>query len=391
MNLNKLPITDNLQEQIAYGRELMGSYDSEMLQYITALYDRYVNGGGKLPMSKDDFLCKATYDYWMYGFTPEQQFYFYLLYKTHEEKKEYMSFRSEYLYYARLNAKADMNTLEDKYEAYKLLKPYYRREMIKLTDENDYSFYLDFIARHPKFVMKPLGLSNTKGVEYIDSTDIQDKKALFDRMVSVGRQYENDYTIKWCEKKSCVLEELIEQDTDFGIFSPKSLNGIRVPTIRVNGEVHVYGAWMKIGVTDKIIVGESRDALMVGVDCETGVLNTNGFYESGEEVECHPVSGIKLKGWQIPKWKEFLSFIKEVAGSLKPTINYVGWDVCLTPEGWVLIEGNYYGQSLWQLVQKRGMAKEFGDLIGWHMEEGKPWWKYKINQIEKSAGLHDLD
>lgn len=326
----------------------------------------------------------------MYGFTPEQQFYFHLIDKTHEEKKEYMSFRTEYLYYARLNTKADMNVLEDKYEAYKLLKPYYKREMIKLSDVSDYDNYLDFISRHPKFVMKPLGLSNTKGVTLVNFAEEYDKKVLFNKMINIGNSYVNDYTIKWAKKDSCVLEELIEQDSEFGMFSPKSLNGIRVPTIRVNGTVHVYGAWMKIGVTDEVIVGESRDALMVGVDCETGILNTNGFYETGEEVEYHPVSGIKFKGWQIPKWQEFLSFIKEIAISLKPTINYVGWDVCLTPKGWVLIEGNYYGQSLWQLVYKKGMAKEFGDLIGWHMDEGKPWWKYKINQIEESAGLHDF-
>jgi len=389
MNLSKLKITNNLQEQIAIGRELMETYDLEMVQFITNIYDNFLHRGGYLPVSKDEMLCKATYDYWVYGFTPEQQIYFNLFDKTHEQKKEYMTFRTEYLYYARLNTKADMNTLEDKYEAYKLLKPYFRREMIKLSSHNDYQMYVDFIKRHPQFVMKPLGLSNTKGVEYVDSTKEADKKALFNRMVSVAEKYENDYTIKWSKKDSCVLEELIEQDPEFGIFSPKSLNGIRVPTVRINGEIHVYGAWMKIGVTDEIIVGESRDALMVGVDCETGMLNTNGFYETGEEIERHPLSGIRFKGWQIPKWQEFLAFIKDVAGSMKSTINYVGWDVCLTPKGWVLIEGNYYGQSLWQLVQKRGMAKEFGDLIGWHMDESKFWWQYKIKQIEQSAGLHD--
>lgn len=387
MNINKLPITDDLQEQIAYGRELMTSYDADMLQYIQHLYDKIEDWEKRYPISKEEMLCKATYDYWMYGFTPEQQIYFYLLDKTHEEKKEYMSFRTEYIYYARLNTKADMNLLEDKYEAYKLLNPYYKREMIKISDLSDYSKFLDFITRHDKFVMKPLGLSNTKGVEFIDSNLYDNKQQLFNRLISVGRDYESDPTIKWCKHDSAVLEELIEQDSGFGIFSPKSLNGIRVPTIRKDGKVTIYGAWMKIGVTDEIIVGESRDALMVGLDCETGVLNTNGFYENGDEVETHPVSGIKFKGWQIPKWEEFKTFITEVASTLPNTVNYVGWDVCLTPKGWVLIEGNYYGQSLWQLVYKKGLAKEFGDIIGWHMEEGKPWWKYSLRSVEKSAGL----
>lgn len=389
MNLNNLPITDILSEQISYGKELMESYDEEMLLYIRNLYDRIPDKDWRFPITREEMLCKATYDYWMYGFTPEQQLYFHLFDKTHDEKKEYMSFRTEYLYYARLNTKDDMNTLEDKYEAYKLLKQYYQREMIKISDESDYDNFIDFISRHPQFVFKPLGLSNTKGVEYVDITSTNESvEDMFRRFIGVGSTYNEDYTIKWCKHDSGVLEEIIQQDDRFGAFSPKSLNGIRVATVRINGEVYVYRAWMKIGISDEMIVGESRDALMVGVDCEKGVLNTTGFYETGEEITHHPVSKIKFEGWQIPKWQEFLAMIKGVANSLKSTINYVGWDVCLTPKGWVIIEGNYYGQSLWQLVYKKGMAKEFGDLIDWHMEEGKPWWKYKIKQIEKSAGLH---
>lgn len=389
MNINKLPVTDNLQEQISYGRELMETYDAEMLSYIRNLYENINNWDERFNISKEDMLCKATYDYWMYGFTPEQQIYFQLLHKTHEEKKEYMSFRSEYLYYARLNAKADMNTFEDKFEAYKLLKPYFKRELIKISQEADYNVFLDFIERHPQFVLKPLGLSNTKGVEFVDSLTFEDKKVLFNKILNVGDNYVNDYTTSWCKRDSAVLEELIEQDPIFGQFSPKSLNIIRIPTIRVNGKINIYGAYTKIGGSDDLIVGESRNAFMCGVDCETGEIVTNGFTEDGGEYESHPVSNIKFNGFRFPKWDELKNMLHEMAAQLKPTINYIGWDVVLTPKGWVIVEGNYYGQTLWQVVYKRGMAKDMGDLIGWHMEEGKPWWKYKINQIEKSAGLHD--
>lgn len=41
-----------------------------------------------------------------------------------------MTIRTEFLYKARLNARADLYLLEDQWEAYKMLKPYYKREMI---------------------------------------------------------------------------------------------------------------------------------------------------------------------------------------------------------------------------------------------------------------------
>lgn len=200
--------------------------------------------------------------------------------------------------------------------------------------------------------------------------------------------FKYDYMTNRGILEGTVIEELLEQNASFGVFSPKSINAIRIPTIRVKGKVIPYGAWFKIGVTDEMVVGESRDAVMAGVDSETGKLYTDAITELGLQYEKHPVSGIKFKGFQVPRWDDLITMITEVASSLKPTINHVGWDAILTPDkGWVIIEGNYWGQIFKQLVEQRGLAKEFGDLIGWHMEEGKFWWQYKIAQLEKEAGL----
>ena len=59
------------------------------------------------------------------------------------------------------------------------------------------------------------------------------------------------------------------------------------------------------------------------------------------------------------------------------------------PKGWVIVEGNFYGQSLWQMCFQRGMKKEFEELIGWHMDDNKVWWQYKTKQVEREAGLHE--
>lgn len=87
----------------------------------------------------------------------------------------------DFVYYARLNRKKDMLMFEDKYEAYKMFKPYYKREVIKLSSEEDYGLFLDFLTRHPKFVMKPLGLHDTAGVQLINSAEYENKKDLFQK------------------------------------------------------------------------------------------------------------------------------------------------------------------------------------------------------------------
>ncbi len=386
MNIRKdLKPTDDIQEQIKIGKAIAEGYDQAQLDFVKKEIYKTKNWGGQV--SQEDMVYISIYDYWVYGFRPDQQAYYHLLGKKHQEKRAYMSMMEDFVYYARLNRKADFHDFEDKYEAYKAFKPYYKREIIKISSEDDYPQFKEFVSRHPQFVLKPLGLHDTYGIDKVDITKIDDLKSYFNKIINVGHGYDEDYYTAGANHDGAVLEEIIEQDKDFGIMSPKSLNAVRIASVRVNGKVYFPGSWMKIGVTDNLIVGESRDAIMVGVNTETGVFDTDGYFENGDKIEIHPVSGIRLKGFQVPKWDELIQMVTEMALKNKPTINYVGWDMTLTPKGWVVVEGNFYGMSLWQICYGRGMEKEFGDIIGWHMDDDKFWWQYKIRQVEKSAGL----
>lgn len=385
MNIRKdLKPTDDIQEQIKIGKAIAEGYDQAQLDFVKKEIYKTKDWG---QVSMEDMVYISIYDYWVYGFRPDQQLYYHLLGKKHEEKLTYMTMMEDFVYYARLNRKADFHKFEDKYEAYCNLKPYYGREIIKVTSMADYEVFKSFVSRHPQFVLKPIGLHDTYGIEHVDITKVGDVKKYFESIIKVGHNFDNDYYTVGADHDGAVCEEIIEQAPSFSVFSPKSVSIIRVPTVRVNGKVTIYGAYTKIGASDDMIVGESRNAYLCGVDCETGELLTNGCTEDGKEYEYHPVSGVKFKGFKFQKWDELKSMLYELASNLEPTINYVGWDVVLTPKGWVLVEGNFYGMSLWQIAYGRGMRKEFGDLIGWHMDDDKFWWQYKIRQVEKSAGL----
>ena len=85
MKLKDLKITDDLQEQIMIGREFMNTYDEGMINFIKSQYECVPLWAGY--KNREEMMCKAAYDYWVYGFTPEQQFYFRLYEKNHEQKK----------------------------------------------------------------------------------------------------------------------------------------------------------------------------------------------------------------------------------------------------------------------------------------------------------------
>ena len=82
-----------------------------------------------------------------------------------------------------------------------MLKDYYKREIIKIEDDNDYQMFLDYISRHPIFVVKPIDLSNGLGIRKVDSNDYSDKKQLYMEtkgFLLIGQV--NEYGIfKYCE------------------------------------------------------------------------------------------------------------------------------------------------------------------------------------------------
>ena len=71
----------------------------------------------------------------------------------------------------------------------------------------------------------------------------------------------------------------------------------------------------------------------------------------------------------IPYWKEAVALCKEAALVI-PQIRYCGWDVAITPEGPVFIEGNHLpGHDIYQLpaqVPDRigGMLPKFKEILG---------------------------
>lgn len=236
MNHKKIYYTDDLEDQLRIGKALRMMYDSDQEKYVRGILDKLANLE-ELGFSRDDLYHRSIYDYWAYGFSPDQEIYLGTCKKSHEEKSQYISWKERFLFWARLNRWDDMWMLEDKYEAYKLLKPYYKRELIKILTDEDYPQFLSFIDRHPVFVVKPLGLSLSMGVRKIDADQYSDKKALFNELLHVADEFRGDYSIEKCDFNGAVLEELIVQEKQFGAIHPDSVNAVRISTIRVVGGV----------------------------------------------------------------------------------------------------------------------------------------------------------
>ena len=149
---------------------------------------------------------------------------------------------------------------------------------------------------------------------------------------------------------------------EMAVWNPSSVNTLRLPCILYQGKFTVLGPFFRTGRKGSIVDNAGAGGVFACVDAATGMLNSDGVDEKGRYYEKHPDSGLAFKGWQIPRWNEAVALAEEIQRTMPQEV-YVGWDLALTPDGWVLVEGNW-GQFVSQYNDKKGLKHEFLMLLG---------------------------
>lgn len=176
--------------------------------------------------------------------------------------------------------------------------------------------------------------------------------------VAQAKDYDVEKMIAHMEETDAdIVEDFVQQHEVINQLAPTALNTVRIITqLRPNGEVDIVGCRLRIsvhGVTDNLAGGN----IAAFIDPETGIITDNAIYSdiTKHEEEYHPVTGLKIKGTQIPFWKESIALAKEVA-ALDPRNKSIGWDLAITSAGPDLIEGNReWCKLLYQLPAKKGL------------------------------------
>src|SRR5699024_10334690 len=99
----------------------------------------------------------------------------------------------------------------------------------------------------------------------------------------------------------------------------------------------------------------AEGGIYASVDVKTGALDSIAINNSRVQYERHPITNQAIKGFQIPFWDDVIEICKKAALEV-PEVMCVGWDVAITNEGPVMIEGNdRWGKFLWQLPKQKGL------------------------------------
>jgi hypothetical protein len=57
-------------------------------------------------------------------------------------------------------------------------------------------------------------------------------------------------------------------------------------------------------------------------------------------LDFHPASKQPISGVKVYRWEEMINEMIRLHSSMK-FIKYVGWDIAITPESFIIIEANY--------------------------------------------------
>lgn len=139
-----------------------------------------------------------------------------------------------------------------------------------------------------------------------------------------------------------LIEECLENHAEIKTFNASSLNTCRVVTfINKEGNCRVLFATARFGRRGSVTDNWSAGGVAVGIDLTTGALGRGLLLPQygGGWLECHPDSNQPFVGKILPRWPEVMDLVKRAAFSL-PWCHAIGWDVAITPQGPVLVEGN---------------------------------------------------
>lgn len=165
--------------------------------------------------------------------------------------------------------------------------------------------------------------------------------------------------IKTMEKgRFNLLETYVVQHDRLMNLSPSGLNTVRLMTQYYDNNVFILSARLRI------IVNSATDNMAAGniaahVNMQTGKVAAPAVYLdiSKESVTKHPVTNVEIVGFEIPFWNECIELVKKAACRI-PENRSIGWDVAITNNGPILIEGNHnWSYLLWQMPEQKGGKK----------------------------------
>lgn len=200
----------------------------------------------------------------------------------------------------------------------------------------DFSEVLRLVREKGLLALKPDEGSHGDGFYRLAYEDgeytLNGETASGEEVLDILRNPENRY----------LVTEFIIMHPDIARIYPQSVNTLRMTVFKKDGITPVLGnAYMRVGSSASGFVDNTAaGGLLVEVDIPTGRYGNAQMLDNGRVMPCefHPDTHERMEG-VLPRWEETKEKVLEMARSI-PQLEYMGFDVAITEDGFKLPEIN---------------------------------------------------
>lgn len=241
---------------------------------------------------------------------------------------------------------------DDKNEFNTLFSRYLHRDWVYIKDVNDRDKFARFIEGRDKWMLKPLHGEGGFGVKKLPAT-----MEAFDK---------NTDSLPY------LAEEVIIQHPVMADLNPSSVNTLRMLTfLKDDGTSELAYVYLRIGYGDVVVDNFCSGGVVANVDLSDGTVHTPAVDTEYRPMSKHPFTGAQIEGLKIPFFDEAREMVLDAA-KVVPQIRWVGWDIAITENGPVMVEGNEYPGYLFnfkvQHPEGYGMKGRFEKIFGEPLE-----------------------
>ena len=252
-------------------------------------------------------------------------------------------------YVAQLNPKKYWHLFDNKNEFNVLFDKYLKRKWLYLENKSYDEFY-DWVSDLDYIIAKPNDSSGGQGIKKIKISEYDDLEVLYNELLS---------------NKLYLLEEVIKQHSVLEKLYPNSVNTLRIITVLTDNGAEFLISFLRIG-NNGFVDNTCSGGMLTIIDINTGITLYDACDSNLNIYDVHPKTKVKIKGIKIPFFKEAKDLCKNLAEKTNE-MRYIAWDVAITNDGPVIVEGNpypgYYYQFPVHCPNKKGILPRFKEIL----------------------------
>lgn len=205
-------------------------------------------------------------------------------------------------------------------------------------------------------MIKPIDGSSGFGIFHLKTQD--------GHMFVKGQEISIDNLWQRIGKRRYIIQQFVNnQHEDMSRLYPDACNTLRITVSCENDEFRLMGCMCMLGAHGTDCSNWHFGGVSINVR-EDGTLDKYGYCKLDKKVAAHPDTGVTFEGYKIPFYDEAISLVRCATERFYGLCS-IGWDVAITTDGPILIEGNDgWGVVAHQMVENQGWMSKWEQNFG---------------------------